>query len=96
MDAEKKTLYEQLDFALKGGKHRQFEEWVNVMNSTLLMDKPYLSQPQIAKRSKPILDAITPQDVQQLLEQWFSATDRIVQYQSPRMAKNSAYRSNGI
>ncbi|WP_162616586.1 M16 family metallopeptidase [Aggregatibacter kilianii] len=87
LDAEKKTLYEQLDFALKGGKHRQFEEWVNVMNSTLLMDKPYLSQPQIAKRSKPILDAITPQDVQQLLEQWFSATDRIVQYQSPRMAK---------
>ena len=87
LDAEKKTLYEQLEFAAKGGKDRQFEDWVNVMNTTLFMDKPYFSQAKIAAMSKPIVDAITPQDVQNLLEQWLLAKDRIVQYQSPRMAK---------
>ena len=87
LDAEKKPLYEQLEFAAKGGKDRQFEDWVNVMNTTLFMDKPYFSQKQIAAMSKPIVDSITVQDVQNLLEQWFEAKDRIVQYQSPRMAK---------
>ncbi|WP_308570089.1 insulinase family protein [uncultured Haemophilus sp.] len=87
LDEEKKALYQQLDFAAKGGKERQFEDWVNVMNSTLFMDKPYFSQPELAKLSRPLLDAITPEDVQRLLQHWFTAKDRIVQYQSPRQAQ---------
>lgn len=87
LDAEKKPVYEQLEFAAKGGKDRQFEDWVNVMNTTLFMDKPYASQKQLAAVTKPILDSITPEDVQALLNQWLNAEDRIVQYQSPRMAK---------
>lgn len=87
LEAEKKPLYEQLEFAAKGGKNRQFEDWVNVMNSTVFMDKPYFSQKQLATMTKPILDAITAQDVQNLLMKWLNAEDRIVQYQSPRMAK---------
>lgn len=35
-------------------------------------------------------DSITAQDVQNLLEQWFTAKNRIVQYQLPRMAKIEA------
>lgn len=87
LEAEKKPLYEQLEFAAKGGKNRQFEDWVNVMNTTVFMDKPYFSQKQLAAMTKPILDAITAQDVQNLLMKWLNAEDRIVQYQSPRMAK---------
>lgn len=87
LNAEKKPIEEQLAFAEKGGKNREFEDWVNVMNSTLFMDKTYCSQAELAALTKPILAEITPQEVQQLLEQWFAEKDRIVQYQSPRMAK---------
>lgn len=42
---------------------------------------------KIAGMNKPIVDSIIAQDVQNLLEQWFKAKNRIAQYQSPRMAK---------
>ena len=45
---------------------------------------------KIAAMNKPIVDSIIAQDVQNLLEQWFKAKNRIVQYQSPRMAKIEA------
>ena len=84
LNAEKKALYDQLAFAEKGGKKREFEDWVNVMNTTVFMDKPYLSQMEIAKLSRPVLDSISAQDVQAMIKQWFSAKDRLVQYQAPR------------
>lgn len=81
---QKALIQAQLDNAKKNKSDRDFQGWVQAMMTTVLSDKPYQSQPEIAALAQPILDKITIDDVNARIRSWLNAKDRIVQYQPPR------------
>lgn len=82
LDDIKSTLQAQLDKAHNHNEDRDFAGWVLTMTNTVLSDIPYQTQRQIASNAQPILDALTPDDIDTHLHTWLDAKDRIVQYQS--------------
>ncbi|MDG2949181.1 M16 family metallopeptidase [Exercitatus varius] len=84
---QKESIQAQLDNAKKNKGDRDFQTWVQVMMTTVLSDKPYQSQPEIAAATQPILDKITVDDVNGRIRSWLNAKDRIVQYQPPRKTR---------
>lgn len=82
-DDIKKDLQAQLDKAYAHKNDRDFAGWVKAMAGTVLVDKPYLTQNEIAHLTQPILDSVTTADISERVMWWFAQTDRIVQYQSP-------------
>ncbi|HBO37757.1 MAG TPA: peptidase M16, partial [Pasteurellaceae bacterium] len=81
---QKEIIQAQLDNAKKHTGERDFQRWVQTMSDTILSDKPYLTQPEIAVSTQPMLDNITLNEVNQRIQGWLNAQDRIVQYQPPR------------
>ncbi len=82
-----KPLLEQIENAKKHDGDRDFSQWMQVMIGTALLEKPYLTQPEIAVRTEKALKTISVKEVNERLNQWLSEKDRIVQYQPPRETK---------
>lgn len=93
LDEYKKDLQKQLDKAYIHTGHRDFAGWTQAMASTVLLDKPYLSQAEIATQIQPMLDTLTTHDITQRVHEWLSANDRIVQYQTPHSTRINAITS---
>lgn len=89
-DDIKKDLQAQLDKAYTHKNDRDFAGWVQAMAGTVLVDKPYLTQSEIAHLTQPILESLTTADISERVADWFAQTDRIVQYQSPHHHRISA------
>lgn len=81
-DEIKGALQALLDKAHAHTEDRDFAGWVLTMTNTVLSDIPYQTQRQIASDAQPILDALTPDDIQAHAQKWLNAKDRIVQYQT--------------
>lgn len=86
-DGYKKDFQTQLDKAHAHSEERDFAGWVQALSDTVLMGKPYLTQPAIAKRMQTALDTISTDDVNARVHEWLSAKDRIVQYQTPHTTR---------
>lgn len=84
LNKQKDLIFAQIENAKKHDGDREFAKWVQVMVETVLVDKPYLTQPEIAKLTEPMLKKITVAEVNQRISDWFSAKDRLVNYQPPR------------
>lgn len=80
---QKESVQVKLDNAVKHNGDRDFQGWMQTMMDTVLQDKPYLPQPEIAALTQPLLDKITVADVNGRIQAWLAAKDRIVQYQPP-------------
>lgn len=87
LDRQKAKMQEQIDRAKKHDSDRDFSGWVQAMVNSVLIDQPYLSQPEIAQRTEPMLHKISLDEINQHIQQWFEQQDRIVQYQAPRLTK---------
>lgn len=87
LERQKEKIQTQIDWAKKHDGDRDFSGWMQAMANSVLMDQPYLSQPEIAERSEPILHNITLDELNRHIQQWFEHSDRIVQYQAPRLTK---------
>lgn len=84
---QKEPLQAQLENAKKNTGDRDFSKWVETMLGTALSNKPYLTQPEIARLIEPMLNKISTAEVNQRIQEWFAAKDRIVSYQPPRDTK---------
>lgn len=84
---QKAPIQAQIENAKKHDGDREFSRWVQAMVDTTLLDKPFLTQPEIANLSEPMLKKITAAEVNARIQQWLEAKDRIVQYQPPRDTK---------
>lgn len=87
LEREKQKIQAQIDHAKQHNNDRDFSGWVETMLATVLSDKPYLTQPEIAKRSEPLLHKITAAEINLHIQQWLQAADQIVQYQAPRLTQ---------
>lgn len=87
LDTYKKDFQIQVDKAYAHTGERDFAGWVQALSGTVLMDKPYVSQKELAKLTQPMLDGLTTDDIQSRVNDWLSAPDRIVQYQAPHTAR---------
>lgn len=84
---QKAPIQAQIEYAKKSDGDREFSRWVQTMVETTLVDKPYLTQPEIANLTEPMLKKITAKEVNTRIQQWLGEKDRIVQYQPPRDSK---------
>ncbi len=80
----KEPVQAQLDFAKTNDEDRPFDKWIQRMLDSVLMDRPYLTQQQIANLIQPLLDSITTEQVNQQILQWLNTEDRVLHYQPPR------------
>lgn len=85
LDLQKEKIQAQIERAKMHKSDRDFSGWVQAMVNSVLMDQPYLSQPEIAARTEPMLHQITIEALNQYIQSWFAQQDRIVQYQAPRL-----------
>lgn len=84
---QKAPIQAQIENAKKHDGDREFSRWVQAMVETTLVDKPFLTQPEIANATEPMLKKITLAEVNARIQQWLGEKDRIVQYQPPRDTK---------
>lgn len=84
LDKQKAPIFAQIENAKKHDGDRDFQKWMQVMVDTVLLDKPFLSQPEIANLIEPMLKKISVEEVNQRIQDWFSVKDRLVNYQPPR------------
>ncbi|MGR6980501.1 insulinase family protein [Testudinibacter sp. P27/CKL/0425] len=87
LDVQKEKYQEQINNAKQHNSDRDFSGWMQALVSTVLMDKPYLPQPEIAVLFEPMLHKISAEEVNRHIQAWFAAKDRIVQYQAPRLTQ---------
>lgn len=87
LEKQKAPIQAQIENAKKHDDDREFSRWVQAMADTTLLDKPFLTQPEIANLTEPMLKKITVAEVNARIHQWLEAKDRIVQYQPPRDTK---------
>ena len=87
LEKQKAPIQAQIENAKKHDGDREFSRWVQAMVDTILLDKPFLTQPEIANLTEPMLKKITVAEVNARIHQWLEAKDRIVQYQLPRDTK---------
>lgn len=87
LEKQKALIQAQIENAKKHDGDREFSRWVQAMVDTTLLDKPFLTQPEIANLTEPMLKKITVAEVNARIHQWLEAKDRIVQYQPPRDTK---------
>lgn len=87
LNVQKATIAAQIVSAKQHSGERDFSAWVQVMSDTILNDKPYFTPPEIAALTEPMLQKITLSDINQRIQYWFSQSDRIVQYQAPRLTQ---------
>lgn len=87
LEKQKAPIQAQIENAKKHDGDREFSHWVQAMVDTTLLDKPFLTQPEIANLTEPMLKKITVAEVNARIHQWLEAKDRIVQYQPPRDTK---------
>lgn len=80
----KAPIFAQIENAKKHDGDRDFAKWVQTLVDTALLDKPFLTQPEIAQRTEPMLKKITATEVNTRIQEWLSAKDRMVNYQPPR------------
>ena len=85
----KAALSVQIEKAKRHDGDRDFAAWVEVMAKTVLTDKPFLTQPELAARAEPLLKKITAAEINDRLQAWLGASDRIVQYQPSGQTKVS-------
>lgn len=85
LDNQKEKIQEQIERAKQHNEDRDFSGWMQVMLNTVLSDKPYLTQREIALRTEPMLAKISVEDINHRIQYWFSQADQIVQYQAPRL-----------
>ncbi|WP_439327720.1 insulinase family protein [Lonepinella sp. BR2357] len=84
---QKALIQQQIDKARQANNERDFAKWVQVMQETLLADKPYYSQQELVELTEPLLQKITLDEVNRHIQRWFQQPDRIVQYQAPRLTQ---------
>lgn len=82
---QKAAIQAQVDTAKKHDGDRDFSGWVKVMVESVLMDKPYRTQPEIAAITEPMLHKISVEEINRHIQSWFEHQDRIIQYQAPRL-----------
>lgn len=87
LEKQTKPLMAQIENAKKNDGDRDFAKWVQTMQDTVLVGKPYLKQPDIAARTEAQLKKITPEAVNARILSWFAAKDRLLNYQPPRDTK---------
>ena len=80
---EKQKMENKIKSISSKSDDREFAQWVQTMNNTILQDKPYLPQIELAKIYQNLLPKITTEKVNQHIQSWFNAQDRIIQYQTP-------------
>lgn len=84
LDEHKSEIQKQLDKAKKHKNDRNFQQWTQSMVDSILSDKPYLPQAELAVLAQVALDKITVEQVNQRIQDWLNAKDRLVLYQPPR------------
>lgn len=87
LDHQKAKIQAQIERAKKHTGDRDFSGWMQAMVNSVLIDLPYLSQPEVAARTEPMLHKISVEELNQHIQTWFNYTDRIVQYQAPRLTQ---------
>lgn len=84
---QKAIIQGQIDNAKKHNGDRDFSGWVQTMVESVLSDKPYFTQPEIAELTEPLLAKIGTDELNRHIQTWFASQDRIVQYQAPRLTQ---------
>lgn len=84
LEQQKQPIKAQIESAKKHSEDRDFTQWMQRMVDTVFVDKPYLTQLEIAMLTQPLLEKITVEDINNRILKWFSAKDRIINYQPPR------------
>lgn len=85
LDQHKSAIQAQIDRAKQHNEDRDFSGWVQAMVDSVLSDKAYLTQQQIATLTEPMLAKITLNEVNRHIQHWFEQADQIVQYQAPHL-----------
>lgn len=85
--AQKAKIQAQIDNAKQHQGDRDFSGWVKVMVESFLVDQPYLSQPEIARRTEPMLHKISLTEINRRIADWLAVTDRVITYQAPRLTE---------
>ncbi|MDO4431257.1 MAG: insulinase family protein [Lonepinella koalarum] len=83
-DEQKSNIQKQLDKAKKHNNDRNFYQWTQSMMDTVLSDKPYLPQAELAILTENALNKIEVKHINQRIQDWLNARDRIILYQPPR------------
>lgn len=83
-DEQKSTIQKQLDKAKKHNNDRNFHQWVQSMMDTVLSEKSYIPQAELAVLTENALNKIDVKHINQRIQDWLNAKDRIILYQPPR------------
>jgi zinc protease len=62
---------------------REFSDWVQRINDSLVNQTPLMSQKQLAERMLRILPSVTQNDIHARIKQWLASPDRLVQFSIP-------------
>lgn len=87
LQKEKADVQAQINKAKQHNGDREFSDWVKVMVDSVLMDRPYRTQQEIAAITEPMLAKISVDELNRHIQSWFAHDDRIIQYQAPRLTK---------
>lgn len=80
---QKSKWRDQLQNARKNREQFSFDDWVQEAINTVLSDKTFYSQAEKEKLTEQGLAKITTQEVNERLQMWLTAQDRIAQYMPP-------------
>ncbi|AHG72696.1 Peptidase M16 domain protein [Mannheimia sp. USDA-ARS-USMARC-1261] len=94
LEKQKQPIKAQIESAKNHLEDRDFAQWMQRMVDTILVDKPYLTQLEIAMMTQPLLEKITVEDINNRILKWFSAKDRIINYQPPRSTSLTLTKNN--
>lgn len=83
LDKQKNKIRDQLNNDREKEQNHSFDDWVQLMISTLLSEKSYYSQAQIAQLTEQGLSQITLQQVNEKLQSWVNSEDIVAQYMPP-------------
>lgn len=84
LNAQKEKIQLQVENAKKHTGDRDFSGWVQVMVETFLLDKSYLSQPEIAQKTERMLAKISLTEINRRIRDWLSYSDQVLTYQAPK------------
>lgn len=91
---QKQPIQMQIANAKNNAVDRDFTQWMKRMMDTVLVDKPYLTQSKLVEVTQLLLEKITAEDINRRILTWFSAKDRIVNYQPPRTTELTLTQSD--
>lgn len=87
LQTQKAKIQAQIENAKKHNGDRDFSGWIQQMIDTFLMDRPYLTQPEIAHRIEPMLHKISLTEINHRIHHWLAVQDRLITYQAPHLTE---------